>query len=34
MWAGIVTATALAVLAFVMASVVERFVIRWPVETQ
>jgi len=33
MWAGIVAATALAVAAFVLASLAERRAIRWPVET-
>lgn len=33
MWAGIVAATALAVAAFIGASVVERRVVSWPVET-
>ena len=33
MWAAIVAATALAVLAFVVAAAAERRVIRWPVET-
>jgi NitT/TauT family transport system permease protein len=33
MWAAIVGATALAVAAFALASVAERRVIRWPVET-
>ncbi len=33
MWAAIVAATALAVVAFVLAAAVERRVIRWPVET-
>ena len=33
MWAAIVAATALAVLAFVLAAAAERRVIRWPVET-